>query len=37
MIYQELVKITIDTLAITKVIIKVIIKHHSFLDLIVIN
>ena len=35
MIYYKPAKVTINTLGLTKVIINVIVKHHSFLDLIV--
>ncbi len=35
MVYYELVKMTINALALAKVIIKVVVRHHGLLDLIV--
>ena len=37
MVYYEPVKITIDTLGLIKVIIDVVVRHHSLSDLIVTN
>ena len=37
MIYYKLVKVTINTLSLVKVIIDIIIRNYNFLDLIITN